>query len=152
MTEERERSDSRRRVFLAEYELLGADEDLRRPISSRAIGGHRSERTRRHAAREHGGQYDRGTEEAGDAEIGGGAVDLRLGAGLDDPAVAHDGDRVGERQRLGLVVGHEDRGGLCCAQRVGDGEAGLKAELGDERGEPAGCRGWRGSARRLPSR
>ena len=54
--------------------------------------------------------HRRAADEARDEEVGGFVVDgLRRVELLDDPA-AHDGDAVGERERLDLVMGHVDHG------------------------------------------
>ena len=49
-------------------------------------------------------------DERGDVQVARGAVDLARRAELDDLAVAHDRDEVGQAHRLLLVVGHEDAG------------------------------------------
>src|SRR5688572_9134697 len=52
--------------------------------------------------------HRRRADERGDEDVLRAAVEhLRL-VELDDPAVAHDGDPLAERHRLGLVVGHVD--------------------------------------------
>ena len=68
--------------------------------------------------------------------------DLLRGVGLLDHAVAHHDHPVADRQRLGLVVGHEHRGGAGLAEH----RDGVGADLGAERSR----RGWRTARRAAP--
>ena len=62
-------------------------------------------------------------------------IDLARRADLLDPAVVHDGDAVGELQRLFLVVGDEDRGQLHVVVQPAQPAAQFLAHLGVERAE-----------------
>ena len=63
------------------------------------------------------------------------AVHLGRGPHLGQPALVHDRDLVGERERLALVVGDEHDRGPLPAQRRGDGVPGGGAQLGVQGGE-----------------
>ena len=71
-------------------------------------------------------------DEACDEKVGGGAEDLGRGAGLFDPAVAHDDDLVGQRHRLDLVMGDVDHGVAQAAVEFLDLGPHLVAQLGVE--------------------
>ena len=58
------------------------------------------------------------SDEGGDELVGGPVEDLPGSADLLDPAVPHDGDAVGEREGLRLVVGDEDRGDAEAALQI----------------------------------
>ncbi len=60
------------------------------------------------------------------------AVDLGRCAGLLDPALVHHHHGVGERHRLHLIVGDEDRGGLEAVVQAADLDPHLHAQLGVE--------------------
>ena len=78
------------------------------------------------------GQQHGLAEEAGELGVDGIAIQrLRVG-GLDDRAVAHDGDDIGQRQRLLLVVGHQQRRGAALAQHAAHLGAHLRAQAGIE--------------------
>ena len=107
-------------------DLLGADEHrelgagrLRRQWVERH-GSERGADLRRCGRRSSPRQLVRVAEEPGRPPIDRAAVEVGRRAGLDDPAVAHDGDMIGERQGLLLVVGHEDGGRARGRQDVGD--------------------------------
>ncbi len=127
------------------------DADMLRPDTEHDLGSGRDGRTRRigidrqidaadmhhlapaallHRATEevHRGRAD----EAGDEEVLRLGVDRhRIGKLLDDAAL-HDGDPVGERQRLDLVVGHVDHRVLQRLVQPLDLDAQLRAQLGVE--------------------
>ena len=63
------------------------------------------------------------------------AVEPLRAVGLDDPAAAHDGDRVGEGECLLLIVGDEQRRGAGGPQGLADLAAHLRAQAGVERVE-----------------
>ncbi len=78
------------------------------------------------------GQQRRVAEEPRDPLVGGGEVDLARGVYLEEPAVGHDCNLVGQRERLALVVGDEYAGGAAGLQRPDHRAAGLLAEPGVE--------------------
>ncbi len=88
-----------------------------------------------HVAVGHSGQDVGGAEELGGPPRLGVVVDVLGRAGLLDAAVAHHHDLVGERERLLLVVGHEQGTGAGRSQDRHDLLAQRLAEPGVERGE-----------------
>ncbi len=74
-------------------------------------------------------------EEAREALVGRVLVQLRRSGLLDDPPVAQDGDRVGQRQRLLLVVGDEHRRHALLSQQRVDLLAHAAAQRRVQRGE-----------------
>ena len=62
-------------------------------------------------------------------------VELVRAAALEQPALVHDADAVGERERLLLVVGDEDRGDAQLALDPAHGAPQLLADAGVERAE-----------------
>ena len=79
--------------------------------------------------------HRRRADEAGDVDRHRPGEDLARRADLDDAAVHEDGDAVGERHRLFLVVGDVDGGDAERALELAQLEAGLEAQLGVEVGE-----------------
>ena len=79
--------------------------------------------------------HRRRADEAGDVDRHRPGEDLARRADLDDAAVHEDGDAVGERHRLFLVVGDVDGGDAERALQLAQLEAGLEAQLGVEVGE-----------------
>ena len=59
-------------------------------------------------------------------------VDLHRRSLLDDPALFHDGDDIGHRERFELIVGHVDGGDPQAFDQIADLGAGLLAQLGVE--------------------
>ena len=72
---------------------------------------------------------------AGDEAVDRAVVDVVGRAVLLDAPGPHDGDAVADRQRLGLVVGHEQRRGAGRAQHVDDVGAQAGPQVGVEAGE-----------------
>ncbi len=72
------------------------------------------------------------------------AVDLHGGADLLDLARVHHDDAVGERHRLDLIVGDEDRGGADLLVETGELDAGAhpqrRVEVGERLVEEIGLR------------
>ena len=79
--------------------------------------------------------HGRRADEAGDEAVGRPGVEIVGGADLLDPAVAQRHDAVGERHRLGLVVGDVEAGGVEGHVQALDLGAHLDAQLGVEVGE-----------------
>ena len=73
--------------------------------------------------------------EVGDHAVGRPGIDLLRRAVLLQPAAVDHGDLVGQRQRLGLVVGDVDEGDAGAALQVLQLAAHLLAELGVEVGQ-----------------
>ncbi len=69
-------------------------------------------------------------EELGQLGVPGGSIQRRRRVDLGDDPAAQDGHLVGHRERLVLVVGHQDRGGTREPQHVVD----IGADRGAERG------------------
>ena len=77
------------------------------------LGQHAPRRARRwRAVGARRREDDGAADEPGDLGSARGAVEVARGADLDEPAVAHHRDLVGQRERLVLVVGDEHRGGV----------------------------------------
>ena len=118
-------------------DLLGAQHQ-RRPRSVACIGatgGEAAKRGLRVVAVQSSLQQHGLADEAGDLGVDRVAVErLRVGR-LDDPPAAHDGDGVGQRERLLLVVGDEQRRGAGGPQGLADLAAHLRAQAGVERVE-----------------
>jgi hypothetical protein len=77
----------------------------------------------------------RTADELGDADISRVFVDLGRRADLNDVSLDHDGDAARHRHRLGLVMGHVDKGGFQLAMQLGEFGAHMHAQLGIEIGQ-----------------
>ena len=79
--------------------------------------------------------HRRGADEAGHEQVDRLLVELARGGHLLQHALLEDGHAVAEGHRLGLVVGHVDRGDAQAALHLGDLGAHLTAELGVQVGQ-----------------
>ena len=80
-------------------------------------------------------EHDGVAEELGRGAVDRSGVDLEGAVDLGEQTVAHHGDLVGEAERLGLVMGDEDRRDAGVVQDLGDGAAGRDPQPGVEGGE-----------------
>ena len=85
----------------------------------------------REFGRQHVGRADEIGDEAGARPL----IDLFRRADLDDPAVVEDGDAVGHRQGLALVMGDEDEGDAEIALQGLELDLHLLAQLEIERAQ-----------------
>ena len=121
-------------VGQVDEDLLGPDHQRHRTLGR--LGEHDlAEGARGPRLRRGAGQHDRSAHERGDLRVGRGEVDLARGRGLHQPARAHHRDLVGEGQRLVLVVGDQQRGGVGGGQGAAHGAGGALAQTGVEGGE-----------------
>ena len=119
---------------MADRDRLRPDHDLHL-AGEIAPGGEAAELAAHGAGLGGAGQHVGLAEELGHPARAGAVVDLLGRAGLDHAPVAQHGDRVGQRERLGLVVGDEQGAGAGGAQDRGDLTAQRLAQAGVERGE-----------------
>ena len=89
--------------------LFGPKRQRRGPIVDRRLHGYAAQRALRDAGRDSARQRNAVTKELGGEAVVGLTVDVLRGADLGEAAVPHDRDLVGDRERLLLVVGHQQR-------------------------------------------
>ena len=121
---------------VGEPELLGPEQQARgaaerRRLVERDLAEHAAGAAPGHL----GGEQVRRAERGPRRGARGTAVELGGLAVGDDPAAVEQRHRVGERQRLVLVVGHEHRRRLGPGEHVGDVAAQVDAQRRVERGE-----------------
>ena len=87
------------------------------------------------AARDAAGDAVVGADEAGDEGRGGLVVELLRRAELLEAAAVHDGDVIGQHQRLGLIVGDVDEGGAERGLQLLEFDLHVLAQLQIERAE-----------------
>ena len=117
---------------------LGADQDqhaLARTLPVRRRGERAKRRVDPPGAGDLARQQVGAPDEAGDEAVRRPVVDLVRGRRLHQPAVAEDGDAVGERERLVLVVRDEERGDVLAALDPAHLVAHRDPGRGVERGE-----------------
>ena len=93
-----------------------------------AVARHQLGRRQRHRRR---------ADEARDEGVGRAAVDLHRRADLLDAPVVHDDDPVGQRHRLGLVVGDHDHRRVDPLAELGELDPGAQAQRRVEVGQAA---------------
>ena len=81
------------------------------------------------------GEGDGLTDELGGGQVQRRLVDLAWRADLGQPAGTHHADLIGERQRLGLVVGDQQRGHALPGQHLGHRRPGAGPQPGVQRAE-----------------
>ena len=89
--------------------LFGSKCQRRGPVVDRRLHGYAAQRTFCDSGRHGARQRNAVAKELGREAIVGLPVDILRSADLGETAVPHDRDLVGDRQRLLLVVGHQQR-------------------------------------------
>ena len=89
--------------------LFGPQRQRRRPVVDRRLHGYAAQRALCDAGRDSARQRNAVAEELGREAVVGLAVDILRSADLSEAPVPHDRDLVGDRQRLLLVVRHQQR-------------------------------------------
>ncbi len=105
------------------------------PLPPRLAQRQRAERRASGGALELGLDQVDGAQEPGEALVGGPLVEILRRALLNDAPVAQHRDRIGQRERLLLVVGDQYGGDALSSQQAVDLLANLRAKRGVERGE-----------------
>jgi hypothetical protein len=105
------------------------------PDLERGAAGTHPEQAAAQRALDFGGEEVRLASEGGDIAFGRPLVDLARRSELRDLAVLHDGDLVGDRHRLGLVVGDIEGRGAAGLLHVADQPAHVVTQAGVEIGQ-----------------